>query len=97
MTDNATDTDPSNTPRRRGCRVRRHIKLPDGRTLIPRSEFADLLGENERTTRRRNLPTTYIANIAYVDRDAGLNIIADTVRRPNQPVTRPARGGRHAR
>jgi hypothetical protein len=98
MTDNATNTDPSKTPRRRGRHVRRHIELPDGRTLIPRKEFSDnILGENERTTRRRNLPTTYIGNVAYVDRDAGLKIIADMVRRPNQPVARRARGSRHAR
>jgi hypothetical protein len=72
--------------------VRRHIQLPGGKTLIPRAEFAhDTLGEDERTTRRRNLPTTYISGVAYVDRDASLKIIADTVRRPNQPEPHSAR------
>jgi len=87
MTDNATDIDPSDTLRRRGRHVRRHIELPDGRTLIPRKEFSDdILGENERTTRRRNLPTIYISNVAYIDRDAGLKTIAESVRRFNQPT-----------
>jgi hypothetical protein len=81
-----TDTDQGTPQRNRQRHVRRHIELPDGRVLIPRAELAaDILGENERTTRRRKLPTTYIGNVAYVDRDGSLNIVAEGVERPNQP------------
>jgi hypothetical protein len=89
-----TDTDQSTPQRNRRRRhVRRHVELPDGRTLIPRSEFADILGENERTTRRRNLPTLRIAGVSYVDRDGSLEIVAAGVKRPNQPAP-AARSGR---
>jgi hypothetical protein len=81
-----TPNDQGTTQPVRRPHVRRHIELPDGTTLIPRTEFAGILGENERTTRRRNLPTTYIGNVAYIDRDAGLKIIGDSVRRSNQPT-----------
>ena len=73
---------------------RRHIELPGGKTLIPRSEFAAILGENERTTRRRNLPTVRIAGVSYVERDRSLEIVAAGVKRPNQkttPVIKPRR------
>jgi hypothetical protein len=66
----------------------RHIELPNGSTLIPRREFADILGEDERTTRKRNLPTTYIANLAYVDREASLKIVAEGLHCRNQPEPR---------
>ena len=53
------DTDQSTPRRSRRRHIRRHIELPDGRILIPRAEFAaDILGEEERTTRRRGLPTS---------------------------------------
>jgi hypothetical protein len=83
-----SDTDQQSTPQRiRQRHVRRHIQLPDGRVLMPRAEFADdILGEDERTTRRRNLPTVYIAGVAYVDRDRSLDIVAEGVKRPNQPT-----------
>jgi hypothetical protein len=86
--DQEPDPDQQSTAQRiRQRHVRRHIQLPDGRVLIPRAEFAaDLIGENERTTRRRKLPTVYIANVAYVDRDGSLEIVATEVRRKNQPA-----------
>jgi hypothetical protein len=71
--------------------VRRHIELPGGKTLIPRAEFAGLLGESERASRRRNLPTTYIGGVAYVDRDASLEIVAEGVKRLNQPAAKSRR------
>ena len=83
----AGDTDQSTPQQIRRRHVRRHIQLPDGRMLIPRAEFAtDILGEDERTTRRRHLPTLYIAGVSYVDRDRSLNIVAEGVERPNQPA-----------
>jgi hypothetical protein len=73
------------------------IRLPDGDTLEPRKDFARDLRVHPRTVQRMNLPTTYIGGEAYVKRNASLNVIAEAVRRPNQPVTRSARGGRHER
>jgi hypothetical protein len=65
------------------------IRLPGGDVLVPRKDFCDSLGVTERTGRRQwNFPTTYIAGIAYVQRDASLQIVAGTVHRRNQP-TRP--------
>jgi hypothetical protein len=46
---------------RRGPKPRQRvpaIKLPDGDTLVPRKDFADEIGEDQKTTRKRNLPTT---------------------------------------
>lgn len=88
-------TTSTSTPKKiRQRHVRRHIELPGGRTLMPRAEFADLIGESERSTRRRNLPTVRIAGVSYVERDRSLEIVATEVRRPNQkttPVTKPRR------
>ena len=69
-------------------RPRAHIALADD-VLIPRREFArDELGVSDKTASRMNLPTTYIGNRAYVLRDASLKIVADTVRRRNEPAKR---------
>ncbi len=90
-----TDTD-QKTPRQiRRRHVRRHIPMPGGKTLIPRAEFADILGEDERTTRRRNPPTIYIGGVAYVEREGSFQIIAAGVKRANQsasPKRRATRG-----
>ena len=62
------------------------IHLPDGDTLVLREDFAAEIRVTPRTVQRMNLPTTYIGGKARVKRNASLNIIADKVRRPNQPT-----------
>jgi hypothetical protein len=49
-----------------------------------------VLGVSERTAARMDLPTTLISGIAYVTRDASIKIVADKVKRKNQPVKRRA-------
>jgi hypothetical protein len=74
------------------------IKLPDGETLVPRADFANKVGVSEKTCKRWDLPTTYIAGVAYVQQNSSLKIIAGTVRRRNQPAARlPHRGPRKGR
>lgn len=79
--------------RHRGPRPRvPEICLPDGRTLIPREDFArHKMGVDERTARRWNLPTTYVGGVAYVDLNGSLEIIGATVKRRNQPPKRMAK------
>jgi len=68
-------------------RPRQHIELASD-TLQPRREFADELGISDKTAARMNLPTTYIGNVAYIARNASLEIIAGKVRRRNGPPKR---------
>ena len=71
-------------PRRRLA----EIKLAND-TLVPRDEFArNELGASPRTAKRMNLPTTYIGGVAYVARNASLEILAATVRRRNEASKR---------
>jgi hypothetical protein len=78
----------------RRSKKRPHIKLADD-VLLPRKKFAEEeLGVSEKTVTRMNLPTTYIGNLAYVARNASLQVVAEQVRRRNQPPKR--RGGRAA-
>jgi hypothetical protein len=91
MTD--TSTDLLAGKKRRGPQPRRRIVLPNDKTLQPRVEFADEIGVTDRTCARMNLPTTYIGNVAYVEREESLGIIAGRIRRPNQPPPK-RRGGR---
>jgi hypothetical protein len=79
--------------KRRGPQPRRRIDLPNGDFLEPRTEFAATLGVVDRTCARLNLPTTYIGTVAYVAHNASLNVIAERVRRRNQPPQR-RRGAR---
>jgi len=76
------------TTKRRGRPPRRRIDLPNGDWLEPRAGFADGLGTTERAVRRMNVPTTYIANVAYVPHNASMQVIADRVRRRNEPPTK---------
>jgi hypothetical protein len=86
MSDIALTTDaPQRAPR---PRARQDIQLPDGEVLTPRTNFAAILGVSERTVARMNLPTTYVGNVAYVARDASLKIVAERVRRRNEPARR---------
>jgi hypothetical protein len=63
----------------------RHIDLPTNDTLMPRREFAkDVLGVTDKTASRMNLPTTYIGNVAHVQKNESLRQVAATARRPNQ-------------
>jgi hypothetical protein len=54
-------------------------------------DFADGIGVCEKTVARMNLPTTYIGNVAYVPHNASLQVIAERVRRRNEP---PKKRGR---
>ena len=74
--------------KRRGRQPRRRIDLPNGDWLEPRAEFADGLGTTERAVRRMNVPTTYIANVAYVPHNASMQVIADRVSRRYEPPTK---------
>ena len=79
------------TPRRTR-EMRPNIKLPDGEVLVPRAIFArDNLGVCDKTCRRWDLPTTYVGGVAYVARNASLKIVAERVRRRNQPSQRRRR------
>jgi hypothetical protein len=64
------------------------IKLPNGKTLKPRARMADEMGVSERTVKRLNAETAYIANVAYVNVDSVLQLIGDTLKRRNQPPRR---------
>jgi hypothetical protein len=79
---------PSRQARRFTRADRPDIKLPNGKILKPRARFADEVGVSERTIRRLNPPTALIAGVAYVESDGTLQLIADTVKRPNQPARR---------
>jgi hypothetical protein len=80
---------PSSNSEGRQTKHRPHIELPDGEVLQPRQEFAhDELGVCDKTAQRMDLPTIYIGNVAYVARNASLKIVAERVRRRNQPPKR---------
>jgi hypothetical protein len=67
--------------------TRADIPLPNGRVLMPRAKFARYyLNVHDKTASRMNLPTTYIGGVAYVDRDASLEMIGDGVRSRKQPI-----------
>jgi hypothetical protein len=53
--------------------------------LTPRANLAAEAGICDATLRRMNPPTTYLGCVAYVDRDGTLQLVGDTVSRPNQP------------
>jgi hypothetical protein len=62
------------------------IKLPGGKELMPRRDYADTeLGVCERTVTRMNLPTTFIGGVAYIEVNGARQIVADSVRRRNEP------------
>jgi hypothetical protein len=72
---------------RRGKRVDQ-IALPDGDALVPREVFANEVGVSDRTARRMDLPTVFVAGFAFVKRNASLQVIADKVKRKNMPPKR---------
>ena len=93
VTDLAINT-PALTRRPRTAKSRPRIQLPDGDELVPRQQFADEVGFTDRTARKLNLPTTYIANTAYVLRNASLAIIAARVQSRNDGEPQRRRPGR---
>jgi hypothetical protein len=69
-----------------GRQPRDRIDLPDGDYLEPRFKFAEeTLGVCAKTAARMNLPTTYVSNVAMIKHNASLKIIAEGVRRRNEP------------
>jgi hypothetical protein len=68
------------------------IPLPDGDTLVLREKFAkNEVGVCDRSARRMNLPTVFVGGRPFVKRNASLQIIADQVKRKNQPPKRRRR------
>ena len=82
----------SDTSTALSARVRREarprIYLPGGEVLEPRANFAAEMGVCDKTAARMDLPTTYVGGVAYVARTASLKIVAERVRRRNQPRRR---------
>jgi hypothetical protein len=87
MSSEIPDTTIQKTHSRRGKRVDQ-IALPDGDTLIPREMFANEVGISDRTARRMDFPTVFIAGYAFVKRSASLQIISDKAKRKNAPQKR---------
>jgi hypothetical protein len=71
--------------RRLPPRERPDVTLPNGTVLTPRAKFADQVGVCDKTVARMNLPSRRIGGVAYVDRDASLEIIGADVRPQLQP------------
>jgi hypothetical protein len=64
--------------------AKKQIALGD-RVIEPRVQFAKRLQVSERTVARWNLPTLLVGNVAYVDLNESMKIIAAKVRRRNPP------------
>jgi hypothetical protein len=93
MSDVISETAAKPRGRPPGRQPRDRIDLPDGDYLEPRYKFAEeVLGVCDKTVARMNLPTTYVSNVAMVKHGASLKIIAEGVRRRNEPL--PKRRGR---
>jgi hypothetical protein len=69
----------------RRANERPRIQLANGDFLEPRRQWAGGVGISDKTAGRMNLPTTYIANVAYVLHNASTEILAERVRQRNQP------------
>jgi hypothetical protein len=82
------DTTAAETAPVRRPKDRPSIPCPDGDTLQPRAQFAAEIRISERTVTRMNLPTTYVGSVAYIKRKASLQIIANGVKRRNEPARR---------
>ena len=65
------------------------IKLPDGESLVPRKKFVtEEIRTSERSARRYDFPTVYISGVAFVKRNASLQILADKAKQRMQPTKR---------
>ena len=85
-----SDTTPDVT--RRPRRQKNDIHLPDGEVLTPREPFGEKeFGVSDRTARRMNLPTVYIGGVAFVKRNASLQIVGERAKQKNQPQRRRRR------
>jgi hypothetical protein len=82
----------SDTPQRKNHRDRR-IDIA-GDTLMPRFVFAEELGISDKSAQKLDLPTTYLSNVAFVPKNACLKIVADTLKRRNEPPQRARRARR---
>lgn len=69
----------------RRANERPRIQLATGDFLEPRRQWAGGVGISDKTAGRMNLPTAYIGNVAYVLHNASTEILAERVRRRNQP------------
>jgi hypothetical protein len=68
------------------------IELPDGKVLEQRAHFAEKrLGVTEKTLQRWNVPTALVGNVAYVEVNASLGIVAKRIRQRNEPRRRNSR------
>jgi hypothetical protein len=65
--------------------TRPDIILPNGKILRPRARIAKELAVCEKTLARMNLPTTYVAGVAYGVVDDAPKAISDSLKQKNQP------------
>jgi hypothetical protein len=68
------------------------IALPNGKTMEQRCSFAQRLGVCEKTVQRWNAPTLYVGNLAYIEVEKTMEIVAARIQQRNQPSQ-----GRHGR
>lgn len=69
------------------ARLQPRIQL-DGDVAVQRKAFAEAIGCSEKTVQRMNLPTLYVANVAYVLEGAAQRDIAQRAKRRNKPPQR---------
>jgi len=67
------------------------ITLADGRVFKPRFRVAANAGVNERTLKRKNAPTIYVGNCAYVEENFALLALVGNPQRRNQPSKKRSR------
>ena len=70
-----------------------HISLPNGDTLIPRAEFAALIGATPRTVQnyeQQGCPTVEVAGVRYTPQNEGLSWIAGRIERRGSRRSRAA-------
>ena len=94
MSDLSTNTAMSAPARKHAAHTRPCIELPNGEVAEPRRQFAEnTVGATDRTVRKWDLPTLYVAGVAYILRNASLAMLAERARRRNEPYLhrRPGR------
>jgi hypothetical protein len=61
------------------------IPLPNGDMAVPRERFGkNTLGVSDDTVRKMNLPTLYVAAVAYIIQNAALDELASRAKRRNE-------------
>jgi hypothetical protein len=95
MSDFAVDTSAPRAPKKQRptAKTRPRIPTADGDFLEPRQQWAGVVGITDRSARKLNLPTVYIAGVAYVPHRRSTEILVDRAQRRNEPAPhrRPGR------